>query len=292
MFNKYEINPAYAGLEGSLFLTGNYRSQWQNLEARPVSQRVNAHLPLYFLQGAGGIKINNHNQGSQSITDIELSYNYVLDRSWGLLSGGVSFGVFQYRLDGTRLRTPDGIYTDNLFNHNDSRLGEDLNSTIGGKYSLCVYYINNYFEAGINFSQIPSYKSQLEEGSFRYSSLIKIYGEVPLFLFEEYKIAPSFLLQSDLKQTQIDFAITGEYSGNIFGGIGIRGYSNSTLDAMLLIVGWKFNRNYMLAYSFDVGVSKLQSVHQGTHEIQLNYNLNKKIGAGLPPKIIYNPRYM
>ncbi len=292
MLNKYDRITAYGGLEGSLHVTGNYRSQWQGLESSPVSQRLNAHVPLYFLRGAAGAKIENHSQGPQSLLNFQLSYNYVQPFSWGILSAGVSFGAFQYRIDGEQLRTPGGVYTDFITNHNDNRLSEIMNSSVGASYGISVYLIVRNFETGLEVSQVPSYGISLREGEFNYSSLINWYTEGNFYIFNEYKIKPSLLIQSDLVNIQTDVNVLVEYSGNIFGGIGMRGFSPNTIDAIIPVLGWKFNENYRLAYAFDIGVSALRTVHQGTHEIQLVYNLNKKIGAGLPPKIIYNPRFM
>lgn len=291
MYNKYNHIPAYAGLEGSLFITGNYRSQWRSLSSGPISQNVNAHMPVYFLKGAAGINIVNQSQGAQRITVVDISYNYVSQFSWGLLSAGINTGIFQYRLDGSKLITPFGIYTDVNFNHNDPRLSESIDNSIAGIYGLSVYLITDYIEGGISLNQFPSYKSALNEGSFRKSSLVKAFVEVPIII-EKYKLTPNLLIQSDFVQTQLDVAVCVENSGNVFGGLGLRGYSNRSLDAVLLILGWKFDKKYSMSYSFDLGISKLRSVHQGTHEIQLNYNFNKKIGAGLSPKVIYNPRFM
>ena len=131
MYNKYDRISAYAGLEGSLHVTGNYRSQWRGLESSPISQRLNAHLPLYFLKGAGGVKVENHSQGPQSLFNFQASYNYVQPLTWGIVSGGISLGAFQYRLNGDQLRTPDGIYTDFVTNHNDNQLSELFTSGVG-----------------------------------------------------------------------------------------------------------------------------------------------------------------
>ena len=292
MYNKYDRISAYAGLEGSVHVTGNYRSQWRGLTSSPVSQRLNAHLPLYFLNGAAGVKIENHKQGPQGIFDFEASYNYVRPFSWGILSAGLSVGAFQYRVDGETLRTPGGTYTDLIINHNDSRLSEQINSSIGATYGLSVYLVTQYFETGFDLKQLPSYAIGLREGEFSYSTLLNWYGEGNFTIFNQYDLKPSFLIQSDLVNTQVDVSVVVNNSGNIFGGIGMRGYSGSTLDSVIPILGWRFNDNYVVSYAFDIGVSALRTVHEGTHEIQLVYNLNKKIGAGLPPKVIYNPRYM
>ena len=56
--------------------------------------------------------------------------------------------------------------------------------------------------------------------------------------------------------------------------------------------GWKANENVMIAYSYDVPLSALSTVNTGSHEIMINYNLNKVIGNPLPARIIYNPRFL
>ncbi|MDQ3015628.1 MAG: type IX secretion system membrane protein PorP/SprF, partial [Bacteroidota bacterium] len=59
---------------------------------------------------------------------------------------------------------------------------------------------------------------------------------------------------------------------------------------LILMAGVRLSSRFYLHYGYDIGLSSLQSVHQGTHEIMIRYNLGKMIGAGLPPRTIYNPR--
>ena len=58
------------------------------------------------------------------------------------------------------------------------------------------------------------------------------------------------------------------------------------------MVGTKINPKYSISYSFDTGLSAIKYTNEGTHELRMTYNLNKVISTGLPPKIIYNPRYL
>ena len=53
--NKFNFNPAYAGLDNSLSVTGVYRSQWVGLPGKPVTQNINAHMPLYFFKWRSGL---------------------------------------------------------------------------------------------------------------------------------------------------------------------------------------------------------------------------------------------
>ena len=112
MLNKYNYNPAYAGLDNSLSITGVYRKQWVNVESSPVTQNINAHMPLYYLGGGFGINIENDQLGAERNTSGLISYNYFVPVSKkSLLSFGIGGGVIQKSLDGSKLRAPDGIYS-------------------------------------------------------------------------------------------------------------------------------------------------------------------------------------
>jgi hypothetical protein len=45
-----------------------------------------------------------------------------------------------------------------------------------------------------------------------------------------------------------------------------------------------------LGYSYDLTRSSLNTVSNGSHELLLRYQLDKPVGQGQPPPIIYNPR--
>ena len=73
-------------------------------------------------------------------------------------------------------------------------------------------------------------------------------------------------------------ALLGEMekiNGNVFGGIGVRGYNSTSLDAIIISGGVNFKKNYTLTYSFGTGISELKRVNEGSHEVSLNYNLQK-----------------
>ena len=54
--------------------------------------------------------------------------------------------------------------------------------------------------------------------------------------------------------------------------------------------GFKLSEKITLAYAYDLTLSELSQVSNGSHEIMINYNLGKALGKGKPPRIIYNPR--
>jgi len=292
MFNKYQMNPAYAGFDYSLNVTGVYRTQWTELPTQPRTQNVNAHLPMYIINGALGINVANEQIGYFNNTQATISYNYVLETYLGLFSGGLKAGMIQSSLSGSLLRTPDGIYEAASISHQDPILSELNQNGVGVLYGLGVYFIGNFFEAGASFSRYPRTNINISDTKVELVPYINFYAESNIDITDELIVTPSIMVRSDMIHTQTDVAAIAKLSGNIFGGVGLRGYNPRSIDAAMLYAGWRFNEHYTLSYAYDIGLSALRNAHDGTHEVLLNYNLNKLIGAGLPPKIIYNPRFL
>ncbi len=292
MFNKYQMNPAYAGFDFSLNVTGVYRSQWNEFATAPTTQSINAHLPLYFLNGAMGISVSNEQLGYFNNTMGTVSYNYVYESSIGLFSAGLKAGFMQSTLNGSALRSPDGEYEGQTFNHNDPTLSEISQSGVGVIYGAGVYFIGDFFEGGLSITELPSQRISLNDTKVELAPYLNFYFESGIYINDELTLTPTLLVRTDFVEVQTDLSLVAKLSGNIFGGIGLRGYNSTTIDAAVILAGWRFNEHYTLSYGYDIGLSSLRGSHEGSHEILLNYNLNKLIGAGLPPKIIYNPRYL
>ena len=97
------------------------------------------------------------------------------------------------------------------------------------------------------------------------------------------------MLKSDFLQTQTDLSAVFHWRENIFAGVSFRGIEAQ--DAVIILAGLQVTEKTTFAYSFDIPVSPLKTVNRGSHELILRYNLNKPIGEGKLPPIIYNPRY-
>ncbi|MEL6124525.1 MAG: type IX secretion system membrane protein PorP/SprF, partial [Bacteroidota bacterium] len=103
-------------------------------------------------------------------------------------------------------------------------------------------------------------------------------------------IEPNVLLKTDGVVTQVDLGILGYYE-RLIGGLSLRGYGQNSIDALGILAGTKVSKHVRISYSFDIGLSGVYDVQDGTHEFVVNYNLNKPIRTGELPKIIYNPRF-
>lgn len=293
MMNKLNWNPAYAGMDHSLSATGIYRAQWDGLEGNPITQNVNAHMPLYVFSSGIGINLENDELGAERRTTGMLSYNYQLPMGRkGLLAIGLSAGIAQRTLDGSRLRTPEGDYDidASIIIHNDALLPISSVNATAATFGAGLYYYSERFEAGLAARHLSEPTVNLDAISLQLRRAYFFSAAGHFDLGETLSLHPALLLRSDLAQTQTDLAAIFRYDDNIFAGASFRGYNSDNIDAIAFIAGFKLSENITLAYAYDLTLSTLKQVSNGSHEVMLNYNLNKQIGAGRLPKIIYNPR--
>jgi type IX secretion system PorP/SprF family membrane protein len=294
MFNPLAWNPGYAGLEDELSATGVFRKQWTNLQGSPTTQNLSVHGPVYLLGGGLGFNVENDELGAQRLLSATVSYAYHLPvGSSGKLSLGISGGLVQRTLDGSKIRTPDGDYDEpGNFIHNDNLLPLSAESAAAPTFHAGVYFVNDWLEAGFsarNLTEpVSSYNVQDRTLNLPFYRSLNFNVGVHFDVSDMLSVHPYALVRSDLKQTQTDISVLLRYNDNIFGGASLRGYNSNSLDAVAILAGFKLSERLTLAYGYDLALSDISTVSNGSHEISLNYRL--PVGKGRPPKIIYNPR--
>ncbi len=294
MLDKFQHNPAYAGMDASLVITGALKSQWEGFPGAPRFQRVNVHMPLYIANGGIGFKFLHDAIGREESLGFEASYNYVYESAIGLFSFAAGVGVIQKRLDGSLLRTPSGIYEGFTAAHNDPLLSNITGTGMGPSGSLGIYFTNDNFDAGIAMSQAlgnPITLNNEAETVFTLRRHLTAFVEYSYPINEELTIYPAIFGKSDGVQTQLDLSARFDYQEAYFGGLVFRGYSTNTIDALSLFIGARVSANLSVAYGYDITLSRLARYSEGTHEFMVQYNLNKPVGLGKPQRVIYNPRY-
>jgi len=295
--NPYAANPAYAGLENTLVATGVYRQQWSGLKGAPLTQHVNAHLPLYVIHSGLGIKVENDAIGAHRTTEALISYDYQFELGRrSILSFGGSAGYLQYSLDGDKLRAPQGTYVEpgGAFEHNDIFLPEGKVQAGTPIFELGIYLQARDLELGAAVQ--PVFAPVLKEtgsGDFQLQP-VRQYVFSAAYTWsvgENAKIKPAALVKTDAKETQMEVSAIVRWRENIFVGASFRGFTQSSKDAAVLLAGLKINEKTTLAYAFDISLSPLNAANRGSHELLLRYSLNRPIGAGKLPPVIYNPRF-
>ena len=290
VFTKYRTNPAYAGLDYSLSVDALVRSQYTGLPGQPKTQYISAHVPAYILSGAIGIEIFRATEGSLVHNSVTGSYNYVYNLPFGFLSGGLRAGLLQTSVDGESLRTPTGDYGPNINDHKDPVLSNSTFSGFAPIWELGAYLFMGDPQFGVSISRTPTINQRLGNAEIGLVTHFDLYGQYRFRYNDELHFLQAILLKSDFNVVQTDVSLLAEINGSVFGGVGLRGYNSSSLDAISITAGLNLGRHYRLSYSYDIGLSELKRVNEGSHEILLNYNLKKMIGLGNTPKVEYNPR--
>lgn len=293
MLNKYAYNNAYNGLDESLSITGVFRKQWVGFQGSPLNVNANAHLPIEFISSGVGLGFEYDVIGAYKNLSIRGSYGYILDLGkGGKLSLGAAGRFLQKNLDGSKLLTPQGNYEQGV-NHNDPNVPIANETGVSFSVDAAVYYKHKFFEIGLSAINLTQPRIELAtDASVIYNRSYFLTATGNIKLSNKFDLHPSFLLKTDFVKFQPEIAVILKWNNNIFGGIAFRGYNNQTTDAVIFVVGMQITKNIMLAYSYDLSVGSLQSYNSGSHEVVLNYNLNKKIGKEIPSKIIYNPRFL
>ncbi|MFT5479584.1 MAG: type IX secretion system PorP/SprF family membrane protein, partial [Bacteroidia bacterium] len=92
---------------------------------------------------------------------------------------------------------------------------------------------------------------------------------------------PAVLIKYNTK-LQIDLSATVLYNQTLRGGLGYRQWG--TADAISIMLGY-VKDEIQVGYSYDITLSKVQSVSNGTHEIFLKYCFSLKVPP--PPPSLY-----
>jgi type IX secretion system PorP/SprF family membrane protein len=292
MLNPLQFNPAYAGTEDAVSLTGVYRKQWVNLDGSPAQQSITAHMPLYFLSSGLGLSFDNDQLGARRYSTFKVHYNYQLPVGpSGVFSAGINFGLGQFVWDGDRLRTPGGQY-DGGIDHQDNLLPANQVSASTSDLGAGVYYTDGRLKAGISAANLLGSSIQLDDVSLSNERQYFLYGSYDINVGRTLELVPTILLKSDFNEYQVELSAILRYNGNVFGGVSYRGFDNTHLDGIVFLAGFNLGQQTTIGYAYDLTLSPLNSVSNGSHEIVLNYRLKENFGKGKLPKVIYNPRFL
>lgn len=289
MLNKYQDNPAYGGLERSLSVFTSYRDQYSSINGNPKTIYIGADMPFYLWNGAVGFSLYNQKAGLINNTNLKFSYNYVISTNIGFLSFGGRVGLDMLTIDGNGIITPDGNY-EGTINHNDPNLEVGRFGGFGPSWELGTYFYGKYVEGGLVLSELPTHGYSVGSGKYNRAFSTSFFWLYKFDYSDEIRFIPSIMVKADQAVIQTDVSIISKYRDNLTFGLSLRGYNATSFDAIAVILGTNLGSKYNIYYSYDFGLSQIRSIHQGSHEIMLSYNLQKLIGIGLPPKIIYNPR--
>ena len=291
MLNQSQFNPAFAGMSGALEFNGVFRRQWAGLTGSPSQQVLTAHMPLYFLSSGVGLVFENDLIGARQYSKMNLQWSYQLPMGSATLSLGASAGLTQLIWDGSKLRTPGGTYDGSIFSHEDDILPTSRIGGLAPNFGVGVFYKTEQLELSLSANNISESSIVLDEAQLYLPRHLFFYASYKYDLTGMITLQPSVMVKSELVNYQTDVSARFIYDDQFFFGGGFRGFNPNSFDAIGIMGGWQVNQRLQIAYNYDISISEISDVNDGSHEILLKYRVGKEFGKGKLPKVIYNPRF-
>ncbi len=265
MFNDYVLNPAVAGTKNYYQIRANSRFQWAGILDGPQTVSFSVFGPhVSKPMGFGGYIINDVT-GPTSRTGAYGSYAYNVGVNNDIrLSMGLSFGILQNKVDGTRIT---------LFDPDDNALQQTVYSTLVPDASVGLYMYGENWYAGASAFQLFANSLKMYDmrnGLNRLKVHFYLMGGYTFELGDHFTIEPTVLIKKTAPvPLQADFNTKITYMEKVWLGASYR-----TSDAVALLVGYIHNDKYYFGYSYDIGINEIRKYNNGSHEIMLGVRFN------------------
>lgn len=262
MLNKYVFNPAVTGTEDHFTATANYRYQWQGITDAPRTYILSVHGPhKYKNYGIGGALYTDVT-GPTSRTGAYLSYAYHLKvKSDQKVSLGLSGGLMQYRVDGTKITLNDP---------GDLVLANTLLTKFVPDFGFGAYWYSDKFYVGISVPQFIQMRIDFsDDGAQSLSKLTShfyINAGYKYDINEDFTVEPSFMMRYSYPVVpQIDLGLRALYQDMFYLGTLYR-----SQDAMSILAGYQTaDEKFTFGYSYDITTSNLSLFSNGSHELMV-----------------------
>jgi len=287
MYNKMGLNPAYAGNETYLSATLLYRDQWNGFPGAPKAQVLTVNLPRLGKRVGLGLNFERQTIGITEKVTYELMYAYKFFLGEGTLSMGMNVSGRNYVQD----------YTDSrLFAIQDINLDPSIPQTVQSRNLINagfgIYYNTTKFYLGASLPRMI--RSDLDfDNNNLFSTEVR-----HLFLMtggtfivnNDFRVTPQLMFRAaENSPWGLDLNISGTWKDKYSTGLTYRtgGTKGDLGESIDLILGIQLSDRMMLGFAYDITLSRIRTIDNGSLEMILSYNfIPKKIKT-----IIVNPRY-
>ena len=277
MFNKLANNPGFAGSRGVIATSILHRSQWMGFNdggAAASTQNFSVDAELPFLYGGVGLNVVNDNIAEFRNLGLQASYAYRTELGVGQIGMGMSVGMYQSGLNGSKLKSAQS---------NDPAIptvevkGSSLDIGAG------IYYNTQDVYVGLSSAHMTEPTVEWSDGqdfdlTRHYFLIAGYYHELSSLL----SLNPSIYLKSDGATSQLDINTNLIYNNKMWGGVSYR------LDeGLILLAGMNVNEDLRFGLGYDVTMMNPMS---NSIEFMLGYNFKIKTNKAVSK--YKNPRFL
>ena len=271
MFNNYITNPAVAGTHNYYQIRVNSRYQWVGLNDAPQTTGISIYGPSSKKDMGWGGNVFMDITGPTSRMGFMGSYAYNMPLNSDFrISGGLSFGFMQFKVDKSKFTLGDNTGNTNV---SDPAI-DNVNSAFTPDASIGVYVYNSLHYLGISAHQLfgqklPLYNNPIGINRLRQHLIICTGTRFQLNRY--YEIEPALLLKFPFgSKFQFELNTKVTYKSQMWGGISYR-----FKDAFAIMIGYNYKKKYIFGYSYDYSYTAIGKYQSGTHEIMIGYLFDK-----------------
>jgi type IX secretion system PorP/SprF family membrane protein len=268
MYNMLGVNPAYAGNREAMSFNFFQRNQWNGIKGAPKTTAVSIDQSIKEGRIGLGLQVYDDRLGVESATGFNgmLSTRIKVSEK-GILSGGLSFGLMNYRINLNEVYNRNNPNDPSFFStNNPSKWTPSL--------GMGVYYNTDRFYASISTpsiikSRLASYDDFIS--SINKSNAFHLFANTG-YVFdvnEDVKLKPSTMIK------MVSGApIEADINLNVWlkDLIGLGG-SYRTGDAFVGMVELQATTNLRIGYAYDMPFNPLKYFTRGSNELMLRYEI-------------------
>jgi type IX secretion system PorP/SprF family membrane protein len=264
-YNKFSLNPAYAGASGCTELNFSHVNQWVKVEGAPTTSYFNGNTRIGKNWGVGAdLLIDRLGLFQQVSVNGAVSYGVTIARNHHVRLG-ISAGYFQMRIDPT-----NAIFFDaqDQIVEGGMQTANSLNTSAGLLYQF------KGLELAFSSKQLIETRTDFNLTGLEGYGLKRHfvgYGAYDISLTKKLSLKPNVLYRGVGNVSQFDFNADINYNDFIYGGIGWR-----TQVGLIARVGVNIQKMFFLGYAYETPMQNLASYGSGSHEITLGLKFCKK----------------
>lgn len=277
LLNPNTVNPAFAAARNSFNISLLHRTQWINIEGRPLTQTLSVSSPLPNDKLSVGVNVLNDKIGpaQELYTNLDVAYTLFL-RDYRQFSFGVKAGAHMLHVDFSKLNSqhPD-----------DSELLQNIDNKIVPQFGFGLLYQTEKLFLGMSIPDLLETK-HLKQNQTDYiaKERMSLYfsGGYAFDIREGLQFQPSF--QSKMltgSPLQVDVAASFMWNEKFSAGVAYR-----LSSAVSGIVSYKVLPQLQVGVAYDYELTDMSQLTPGSYEFVLKFDNGNKTR-----KRLINPRF-
>ena len=264
-YNKYSLNPAYAGASGCTEINFSHINQWVKVDGAPITNYFSANTRFGKSLGIGAnllldkIGMLNYLSASGSV-----AYGLTFAKNHEIRLG-LTGGYFQMRLDPS-----DAI----AFDAGDVIIEGGVQSSKSVSTEAGILYRFKALEVSFAATQLIETRSKFNYANLDGYGLKRhyiAYAGYGIVLNKSLSLTPSVLYKGIPKSHQFDINADINYNDFIYGGLGYR-----TGVGLIARIGVNIRKMFFVGYAYEAPMQNIARYGSGSHEIALGLRLCKK----------------